>query len=254
MDLGLSGKVALVAASSQGLGRAVARELAREGCAVAINARTAETLAPVCDELLALGAPAVHMAPGDLSDRVAVAEVVASTRLALGPIDILVTNSGGPAPGLFEVHDDAAWDAAYRQLLSSAVGLVRGVLPDMRARRWGRIVCITSQAVKQPVDGLILSNSVRSSVVGLVRTLANELGADGITVNNVMPGFTRTARMAALTKADAAMAGVERDIPLGRMGEPEEFAAAVAFLCSARASYITGISLAVDGGWIRSLL
>jgi 3-oxoacyl-[acyl-carrier protein] reductase len=181
----------------------------------------------------------------------------------LGPVDILVTNGGGPPAGPFESHDDAAWRAAVRTNLESVIGLTRAVLPGMKARRWGRIINVTSIAVKQPVDGLILSNSVRAAVTGFARTLANEVAPHGVTVNNVMPGYTRTARVDELARANAARRGTspddefaawERQIPMGRLGEPAEFAAMVAFLASAQASYTTGASIPVDGGWIRSLL
>jgi 3-oxoacyl-[acyl-carrier protein] reductase len=178
-------------------------------------------------------------------------------------VDILVTNGGGPPAGSFETHGPEAWDAAVRTTLTSAVELVRGVLPGMRERRWGRIVNVTSIAVKQPVDNLILSNSVRAAVTGFARTLANEVAPYGITVNNVMPGYTRTARVEELatrtaslqgTTREAAFATWERQIPMGRLGEPAEFGAMVAFLCSVHASYTTGASIPVDGGWIRTLL
>jgi 3-oxoacyl-[acyl-carrier protein] reductase len=254
MDLGIKGRRALVAASSQGLGKAVALELAKEGADVAICGRNEQNLAAAEEELSAVGEGRVVAVAGDLSSRADLKRITGSAMQQLGGIDILVTNSGGPPVGRFEQHDDAAWDQAYRDLLASAVGLIRAVLPAMKTQQWGRIVCITSQAVKQPVDNLILSNAVRSSVVGLVKTLANELGPYKITVNNVMPGFTRTRRLEKLIESNPDFASFKKDIPLGRLAEPEEFAAAVAFLCSERAAYITGTSLAVDGGWIKSLL
>jgi 3-oxoacyl-[acyl-carrier protein] reductase len=169
-------------------------------------------------------------------------------------IDILVTNTGGPPTGKFEELQQVEWDKAYQLLLASTTDLVRGFLPSMKKKNWGRIISITSQAVKQPVDNLILSNAIRVSVVGLMKTLANELGPYNITVNNVMPGYTQTSRLKKLIANNPAIAKVTKEIPLGRFGNPEEFAAAVTFLASERASYITGISLAVDGGWIKSIL
>jgi 3-oxoacyl-[acyl-carrier protein] reductase len=177
-------------------------------------------------------------------------------------VDILVTNSGGPKAGRFDTLTPEDWDAATRVLLTSAVGFAAAVLPGMRERRWGRILNVTSIAAKQPVDGLMLSNSLRAGVVAFARTLANEVAADGITVNNLLPGYTRTERVVDLsaqmaaaggTTADAVVARWEAEIPMRRLGEPREFAALAAFLASEQAAYITGQSIAVDGGWIRGL-
>ena len=199
----------------------------------------------------------------DLSDRAAAERVAARAIDEFGRVDILVNNTGGPPAGPFDAHAPDAWERAYRLLLESVITLTRSVIPGMRARRWGRIINITSIAVKQPVDNLILSNSMRAAVTGFARTLANEVGADGVTVNNVMPGYTRTDRLVALASSNAARTGGtleqayaqwEREIPMHRLGEPAEFAAMVAFLASDRASYITGTSIPVDGGWIRSLI
>jgi len=263
VDLGVGGKVALVGASSQGLGRAVARELALEGASVVLCARGAGALERARAEIAAeTGAPVLAVV-ADLSRADEAQGVVAQAMARFGRVDILITNTGGPPSGLFEAHDAAAWRAAYDLLLRAPLELVRGVLPGMRERRWGRIITITSIAVKQPVEGLVLSNSLRAAVTGLARTLANEVGGDGITVNNVLPGYTRTDRVVELARATAARQGVpeaevyarwEREIPMGRLGEVAEFAALVAFLASERASYLTGQSIAVDGGWIRSLL
>ncbi len=169
-------------------------------------------------------------------------------------MDILVTNSGGPPAGKFEAFNDDDWDKAVQQLLGSAVGLIKGFLPGMKERKWGRIIAITSISVKQPVNNLILSNAVRTSVVGLMKTLAAEVGEYNITVNNVLPGYTKTARLTKLIEGNPAVASVTSEIPLGRFGKPEEFAAAVTFLASERAGYITGVSLPVDGGWIKGML
>jgi 3-oxoacyl-[acyl-carrier protein] reductase len=180
-----------------------------------------------------------------------------------GRIDILVTNAGGPPPGTFESHGPEAWDKAVHLTLRSAVELARAVLPGMKERRWGRIVNVTSVAVKQPIDGLVLSNALRAAVTGMARTLANETASCGITVNNVLPGYTRTDRLVDLSRAMAAAEGQapeaivtrwEEQAPARRLGEPRELAALTAFLVSERASYITGQSIAVDGGWIRGLL
>lgn len=254
MDLGLAGKNALIGASSQGLGFACAMELAREGVNVLICGRSEGPLKEAHAAIDAAGPGKVVSVVADLSEEDGQQMVLQAAHKGLGTVDILITNTGGPPPGPFESHEPEAWDAAYRLLLKSAVALINGVLPDMKAQKWGRIIAITSQAVKQPVDGLILSNSVRASVVGLCRTLANELGPHNITVNNLMPGFTRTERLKKLTGGSGDFSHFEKDIPLGRVGEPEEFAGAAAFLASERASYITGVSIPVDGGWIRGLL
>jgi 3-oxoacyl-[acyl-carrier protein] reductase len=198
----------------------------------------------------------------DVSVASDIARAVSETESALGPIDILVTNSGGPKSGRFETLSTDDWDAASRVLLSSAVAFTRAVLPQMRARGWGRIINVTSIAAKQPVEGLMLSNSLRAAVIAFARTLANEVAADGITVNNLLPGYTRTERVVDLSSQIAARESVsvesvyarwEQEIPMKRLGEPREFAALAAFLASDRASYITGQSIAVDGGWIKGM-
>jgi 3-oxoacyl-[acyl-carrier protein] reductase len=263
MDLGLRGRAALVTGASRGLGRAVAEALAAEGADLAISARTAADLERVRADIAAATGARVMAIAGDLSTDDGPAGVARAALASLGRVDILVTNSGGPPAGPFEAHDRAAWRAAMAGLFESAVELVRPLLPGMRERRWGRIIAITSIAAKQPVDGLILSNAARAAVTGFARTLANEVARDGITVNTVLPGYTRTRRVEELAERLAAARACApadvvdswtREIPAGRMGEPDELAALVAFLASERAAYITGASIPVDGGWIRSLL
>ena len=254
MDLGLKNKVAFVAASSEGLGKAVALELAKEGASLIICGRNSATLAIAEKEIKNAGNGKILSLAGDLSVAADREKMISQALKEFEAIDILVTNTGGPATGKFEELSQEQWDNAYHLLLASATGLVRGFLPGMKKKNWGRIISITSQAVKQPVDNLILSNSIRVSVVGLMKTLANELGPYNITVNNVMPGYTQTSRLKKLIEGNPAIANVTKEIPLGRFGKPEEFAAAVTFLASEKASYITGISLAVDGGWIKSIL
>lgn len=262
MDLGLKGRVAFVAAASRGLGRAIAEALAAEGARVAVCARGEGIHAVAADLANAHGGEAF----GIVADVAVPADVERAVRAAVerfGPIDILVTNAGGPPPGPFESHTPEAWRRAVELNLDSVVNLTRAVLPGMKERRWGRILNVTSIAVKQPVDSLILSNSVRAAVTGFARTLANEVAPFGITVNNLMPGYTRTERLEQLAAANAKAKGItpeaafaawEQQIPMGRVGEPKEFAALAAFLASERASYITAQSVAVDGGWIRSLV
>lgn len=259
MDLGLRGRSALVAAASRGLGRAIAEELAAEGADLTVCARGEAALAEAADALRAAGARVTAVA-ADLTDPAGVERVVRAATEAYGRVDVLVTNTGGPPAGPFESHSAETWRQAIAGNLESVLNLVRLVLPGMRERRWGRIVNVTSIAVKQPVDGLILSNSVRAAVTGFARTLANEVAADGVTVNNALPGYHRTRRVEELAARAAqsgggdAVARWEREIPMGRLGDPREFAALVAFLCSERASYVTGTSITVDGGWTRGLL
>ncbi len=263
MDLGLQGKIALVAAASQGLGRAIAEELAAEGASLVLCARGDAALQATCAAIAeATGVPVLGIA-ADVADPADVARVVQAALVRFGRIDVLVTNAGGPPAGPFDALSPAMWEAATRLLLSSVVGLTRAVLPGMKARGWGRILNVTSIAAKQPVENLMLSNSLRAAVTGMARTLANEVAPFGVTVNNILPGYTRTARVVALADAVAAKEGItaeaanarwEAEIPMRRLGEPREFAALAAFLCSERASYITGTSVPVDGGWIRSLL
>jgi 3-oxoacyl-[acyl-carrier protein] reductase len=263
MDLGLAGRVAIVAAASKGLGRAVAEELGREGAHVAICARTAATLAETAVQLQKTTSHEVFHQALDVADSGAVAAFIAAVEARFGRIDICVTNSGGPPSHSFRNTQPEEWRVAIDQLLMSTVNFAREVLPRMQKNKWGRLITITSSAVKQPVDGLLLSNSIRAAVTGLARTLANEYASDGITVNNVCPGFTRTARLDKLAAGISArtgarpeeiFAGWEREIPAGRLGTPEEFAVVVAFLASERASYVNGISIAIDGGLVRSLL
>ena len=262
MDLGLRDKVALVAAASKGLGRACARELAAEGARVVMCARGRDALMAARDAIANETGADVRAVVADVSTAEGI-DSVAREALKHGRVDVLVNNAGGPPAGPFEKHDWAEWQRAVDLTLRSAVELTRHVLPGMRQRKWGRIVNITSIAVKQPVDGLMLSNSIRAAVTGWARTLANEVATDGVTVNNVLPGFTRTDRVEQLNAARAASEGVDvseierrtmAQIPMRRIGDAREFAAMVTFLASERASYVTAQSIPVDGGWIRGLL
>lgn len=253
MNLGIKARKALIMASSKGLGKAVALELSKEGVDVFLCSRTESDLITTKNEIESKTGGSVHYAVGDVSTKEGRTHILNEVSSKLGVIDILVTNSGGPPFGAFESHDEEAWGNAYKLLLESTVGMINGVLPGMKKQKWGRIVTITSQAIKQPVEGLVLSNSVRASILGLMKTLSNELGAFNITVNNVMPGYTETERLKHLMKENPGLSSITNEIPLGRVGQPEEFAAAVTFLASQKASYITGVSVAVDGGWIKGI-
>lgn len=262
MDLGLHDKVALVAASSKGLGYAVAAELAAEGANLILCARGERDLQDAADSLDSDSNAEVIAVAGDLSVRKDVEEIVSKGIERFGRIDILVTNTGGPPAGTFENLSSEDWDTATRNLLGSVVELTRLVLPGMKERGWGRILNVTSIAVKQPVDNLMLSNSLRAAVTGFAKTLATEVAPYGVTVNNILPGYTATERVEDLARSLAAKEGIdptevkarwESEIPMSRLCHPKEFSALAAFLVSERASYITGTSIPVDGGWVRSL-
>jgi 3-oxoacyl-[acyl-carrier protein] reductase len=263
VNLGLRGKVALVAAASRGLGRAIAAEMAAEGAKLVICARNSVGLTATAKAITASTGVKVHSVVADVSKQKDVDRVTAEALNKFGRVDVLVTNAGGPPAGVFENHSWEVWENAVNLTLRSVVEMTRAVLPGMKERNWGRIINVTSIAVKQPVDNLMLSNSLRSAVTGFARTLANEVATNGVTVNNILPGYTRTERVEALADSTAAKEGLarkdivarfENEIPMRRLGEPEELAALAAFLASDRAGYITGQSIAVDGGWIRSLL
>lgn len=253
MDLGIKEKVAFVAASSDGLGKASAKQLAKEGCHLVICGRNAERLALASSEIDEQGDGEVLALQGDLTSDTDRHSLITETLKHFKKVDILVTNSGGPPAGLFEDLAKDEWPKAFEQMLMSTRDLIYGFLPGMKEQNWGRIITITSQAVKQPVANLILSNSIRASVLGLMKTLASELGKYNITVNNVMPGYTETTRLEKLIEANPSFKEAVNEIPLGRFGQPDEFAAAVAFLSSSKASYITGVSIPVDGGWIKGI-
>ncbi len=255
--------MAIVAAASKGLGRAVAEELAREGASVAICARTASELEEAATHIQKSTGHEVFHQSLDVTHPAAVSQFVAAAERRFGRIDICVTNSGGPPSKTFADTNLEDWRNATDLLLMSTVFFAKETLPRMQKNKWGRFITITSSAVKQPVDGLLLSNSIRAAVAGLARTLANEYAAHGITVNNVCPGYTGTARLDNLAatisartgaKPEAIFADWTRQIPAARIGTPQEFAAVVAFLASERASYVNGTSIVVDGGMVRSLL
>ena len=254
MDFGLLNKGALVMASSKGLGKAVAAELANEGCNVVICGRNDDTLKNTSDEITSESGRECFYVQGDITSQNDRKRILSYSKSKIKSIDVLVTNSGGPKPGSFDDHDNEDWRDAYSLLVESTVSMIRGVLPDMKEQKWGRIITITSQAVKQPVEGLILSNSVRSAILGLVKTLSIELGKHNITVNNVLPGYTLTDRLETLIRQrGTSLENISANVPLKRVGLPNEFATAVAFLASEKASYITGVSLPIDGGWIKGI-
>src|SRR6202795_4588715 len=263
MVLGLRGRVAIVAAASKGLGRAVAEELAREGAEIAICARTAADLEATASQIQTAAGREVFWQAVDVGNAAEVSRFVADVEKRFGRVDICVTNTGGPPSKLFSAHTVEDWGVWTDQLLMSTVYFAQEVLPIMKKNAWGRFLTITSYSVKQPVEGLLLSNSLRAGVTGLVRTLANEYAIHGITVNNVCPGYTRTDRLDDLagmmaertgSTSEEVFANWKKLIPAGRLGRPEEFASVVAFLASERASYVNGVSLSIDGGATRSLL
>lgn len=263
MDTGLGGKVALVCAASKGLGKAAALALAQEGATVVICARGREVLMAAAEEIARASTATVRPIVADVSRPDGVTQVVADTVAAFGGLDVLVTNAGGPKTGTFDSLSDDDWRAAVDLTLLSVVRLCCEVLPHMRKRGGGRIINITSVSVKQPIDNLMLSNALRAAVIGFSKTLATELAKDGILVNCVAPGYTRTDRVTQLAEATARSEGVETEavvsrlvsqIPLGRLGEPRELADVIAFLASDRASYVTGATIQVDGGFVRSIL
>lgn len=262
MDLGLKGRVAIVAASSQGLGKAVAEGLAREGAKLALCARTESTLKSAAEEIRRRTGVEVLAQAADVTVYDQVRRFVAETVGRFGRLDICVTNAGGPPAKFFADTSLEDWQTAINLNLMSTLHLAREVLPLMQKQRWGRLIAVTSVAVKQPIDGLILSNAVRSAVSGLVKSLSNEYAGYNVLVNNVCPGYTRTARLDELAGKLAAAEGLQprqirerwaSQVPLGRLGQPEEFANLVVFLASERASYITGQTIAVDGGYVKGI-
>ncbi len=263
MDLGIQGRVALVTGGSKGMGKAIALGLAQAGCRVAVSARGEAALKATGDEMRAATGAEVVALPGDMSRLEDIERVVQGTKEALGPIDILICNAGGPPPGKFADFGETEWHAALDQNLMSVVRLCRLVIPDMQAQRWGRILTITSLTVKQPSPTLVLSNVARAGVTALVKSLATEFGPDGILVNNLLPGSILTDRSRSLARRQADAEGVSvddilhrnaRDIPTRRIGTPEEFAALAVFLASEQASFISGVSIPVDGGALKALM
>ena len=259
MDLHLTGKVALVVASSKGLGKAIALQLGVEGCDVMLTSRDVEQLAIAREQIQRDAKGRVDSCPCDITKAEEIEALVAITRERLGPIDILINNAGGPPGGGFGQTDDAAWQTAFELNLLSYVRLIRNVLPDLK-ENGGRIINVTSASIKQPIPGLILSNVFRMGILGLAKTLADELAPYNILVNTVAPGRIATDRTAYLDRFNAEKRGLSKEqvvdealqrIPLRRYGDTEEFAKVVCFLASDASSYVTGSTITVDGGMIR---
>ena len=247
MDLGISGKRAIVAGASSGLGLAAARALVAEGVQVVVGSRTAARIEAAAADLGPSAIPLV----GDVGTPEGATAFAEAAVVALGGVDIVVTNAGGPPAGTFASTPLDAYPSALDLNLLSVVALCKATVPAMQAQGWGRVVAITSVAVKQPIDTLILSNTARAGATGFLKTLATEVAADGVTVNSVLPGFHRTDRLVHLGRdLDAVAAGV----PARAIGDPDDFGSVVAFLCSQQAGYVTGTALAVDGGAARGLL
>src|SRR6185503_13570848 len=263
MDLGLKDKRALVIGSSRGLGHAVALTLAREGCMLAINSRDESKIKAAAEKIASETGTQAYGFAGDVSDASIADELVAQTVEALGGLDILITNAGGPPAGSFEAFDEATWQKAVDTSFMSHVRLIRAALPHLRKSSTPSVLTMTSYTVKQPLPNLVLSNSVRAATVGLTKSLALDLGKEGIRFNSILPGWTMTERVQELmavraknngTTVDEETAKQTAEIPLGRMGRPQEFANAAVFLVSPAASFIHGVALAVDGGIIKGIL
>jgi 3-oxoacyl-[acyl-carrier protein] reductase len=263
VDLQLAGRVALVNGASKGIGRAIAAALAAEGAVLVISARDEAAVTQAAGQISAVSGTQVVGVAADVSAPGTAERLVGTAVERFGGLDILVNNGGGPPRGHFADFGDAAWQDAFDLLLLSVVRMVRAALPHLRASGRGRVINIGSTSVKEPIPGLILSNSLRAGVAGLARTLADELAPDQITVNSVLPGSILTDRLRAGSAARAEQAGTHVDdliraevaklVPLGRVGEPEDLAALVAYLCSTAADYVTGQTIAVDGGLLRSI-
>lgn len=262
MDLGLKGLRALVTGASRGLGYAVARCLSQEGCSLVINSRQQDNIRQAADQLNALTGFPVSGLAGSVNDPQVPEWLVDQAVRELGGLDLLVTNCGGPPAGKFETFDDLAWQQAVESSLLSHVRLIRAALPHLRQSDHASVLTITSYSVKQPIPNLVLSNSVRAATVGLTKSLALELGMEGIRFNSILPGWTNTERVREImthraklnqSSIEEEIARQAKDSPFGRMARPEEFANAAVFLLSPAASYITGVMLNVDGGMYKGI-
>lgn len=262
MDLGLTNKVVLITASSKGIGKAIAENFAAEGCKVAICARSKNDLIETANSIAANYKNEPLWSVCDINNPKEIENTVNTVINHFGNIDVLINNCGGPSAGYFEELDETKWSYAFEQILLSSVRFIHLVLAHMKEKRWGRIINITSISTKQPIENLILSNSLRNAVVGMSKTLSTQLAKYNITVNNVAPGFTLTQRLYELAVHKAKLTGksheeilveMAKEIPMNRLAKPEEVASLVVFLASENASYITGNSIPVDGGWTRSI-
>jgi len=262
MDTGLKGKTVLVTASSMGIGKAIAELFAAEGCNIAISSRSKENLLATSKEIKSKYNIEPLWSVCDINKKKDIEITYQAVIEQYGGIDILVNNCGGPVPGLFQSLEENDWDNAYEQVLLSAVRFSRLALPGMMGKNWGRIINVTSISVKQPVDNLILSNSLRAGVTGFAKSLSNEVARFNITVNNVAPGMTLTRRLYELAVIEAKergksheeiLAEMAKRIPMNRLARPEEIASVVVFLASKQAGYVTGVTIQVDGGYIKSV-
>lgn len=254
MDLNLRGRVALVTGASSGLGEAVAILLAQEGVKLALAARRLDLLDSVAQRARAAGAKEARAFALDLQDSDSISAMLAAVRQVFGEVDIAILNGGGPKPGRVSELALADWDAAYRPLLRGMVQLLEALVPPMRAKRWGRIVALTSTAVKQPIDNLALSDAFRTALIATLRTLAVEVAKDGVTINSIATGRVDTARLRSLYGNDEArLREAGSDVPIGRIASPQEFAPMAVFLCGDPAGYVTGQTISVDGGLTRGL-
>jgi 3-oxoacyl-[acyl-carrier protein] reductase len=258
MDLGLKNKVALVTASSAGIGYACAKGLAAEGAAVCLSSRSRENLDAAVEKMRKeTGAEKIASVVCDMREAAQISALCEEVRSLFGPPDILVNNTGGPKAGGFFDLDLKDWEEGYRLLVASTVTLYNELIPAMRSRRWGRIVNITSTTSRQPISGLVLSNAFRPGLLGLAKTVADEVGRDGVLIATIMPGITLTARMRELSSGDQGEGGIvarlTKQVSLKRAADPDELGAVAAFLCSQKASFITGSAIAVDGGTIRAI-
>lgn len=263
MNFGIKNKVALITASSKGIGKAISESLASEGCNLVICSRTKEELISTSNQIKSKYGVEPVWSVCDLNKPKDIERTFDVAKSQFGRVDILVNNCGGPAAGLFGELQEHNWQAAFDQVLMSSVRFCNLVVPDMILNEWGRIINITSVSVKQPIENLMLSNSLRSGVIGFSKTLSNEMGRYNITVNNVAPGYTLTNRLyeLAVNKAkqsnkshEEVLSDYAKDIPMNRLALPEEIASVVSFLASRQASYLTGNTIHVDGGWVKGLL